>query len=70
MRIQSRGYRRDRLYSAVLEQIGTKIQHLADKYDCSKSFVTNTLLAEKLNIKLDEVFYESGKNVRKVKRTA
>jgi len=70
MRIQSRGYKRDKLYSAVLEQIKAKIARIAEQHDCSKSFVTNTILAEALRIKIDEVYYEDRKYRRKLKKSA
>lgn len=69
MRYQKPIKNRQRLYAGVVSQIENKIESLARQHDCSKSFVTNTILAEALNIKIEERYYDY-KDVRKIKRTA
>lgn len=70
MRYQKPRKDRERLYAGVLERIKEKIEHLAIQHDCSKSFVTNTLLAEVLNIKIDERYYDYSTSNRKVRKSA
>ena len=69
MRYQKPIKNREKLYAGVLNQVESKIGSIARQHDCSKSFVTNTILAEALNVKIEERYYDY-KNVRKVKRPA
>lgn len=60
MRIQRRGVKRIRIYPNVEEVIKKRVQFTAEKFDCSMNFVTNTLLAEVLGIKIDQLYYEDN----------
>jgi hypothetical protein len=51
------GQTREALPSCVVEVIRERVQRLAIRYNCSKSFVIATLLAEALNIYTEEKFY-------------
>ena len=55
-----------RLESLIKE----RIEYLAKVHDCSKSFVTNTILADGLGIKIREHYYDYKRVTRKTKRTA
>ena len=61
---------RKKLYSGVLPQIERRVEELAFQHDCGKSFVVNTLLADKLKIVIEERFDDYRKADRKAKRTA
>jgi hypothetical protein len=60
---------RRRLYSGIEPRIDDKIMQLAARFDCSKSFVSNTLLAKALNISVEE-HYDDTTTVREFKKRA
>lgn len=68
MHIQPKGFKRDRLYSGVNLAVKRRIREIAAQHDCSMSYVSNTLLADKLGIKEQVPYYEI--NERNKKRTA
>lgn len=68
MRIQPRIKNRKDIHSGVTKEINRKIENLALRFDCSKSFVTNTLLADALGIEL-EYRYDRREATRKAKGT-
>lgn len=70
MRFQKKDPNRQRLYSGVSQRIKERINNLAIQHNCSKSFVTNTLLAKVLNISIEEHYNDYPKIVRKAKRSA
>jgi len=45
------------LPSCVLDEIYSKVRQLAREYNCSRSFVIATILAEGLGIKKQEKYY-------------
>ncbi len=67
MRFQKPIKNRKKLYSGVDPRIDREIEGLARIYDCSKSFVTNTLLGNVLGIKLEER-YDAETNHKNRKR--
>ena len=70
MRIQRPVKNRKQISSAVLYQIRNKVETLAERFDCSKSFVINTILAESLNIYIEEKYNDYPKAARNSKRSA
>jgi hypothetical protein len=54
MRFQKPLKDRERLYSGVHPKIKEAVKDIALRFDCSMSFVCNTILGEELNIKLEE----------------
>ena len=67
MRFQARDPRREKLAAGVKHQIKNKIRSLALRHDCSMSFVTNTLLAQVLNVPIHEAYNEPSDVTRKFK---
>ena len=61
---------RDTISPRVEAEIKEKVQHLANMYNCSKSFVINTILAEALGIKVRAHYYDYKKVVRRTKKSA
>ena len=57
MRIQSRVRGRRDVHSGVTKEIARRIEHTAARFNCSKSFVVNTMLGEALGIDMGEVYY-------------
>ena len=74
MRILPRipGTSRETVSPRVEAEIKEKLNHLMKMYDCSRSFVVNTILAEYLNIKLKHGmrYYDYRKTVKRVKKSA
>ena len=58
MYIQPRGYKRTSRGAALIDQIDKQICSIAARFNCSKSFVIATLLAEHLGIKEQVTYYE------------
>ena len=54
MRFQRPIKNRERLYSGVDPKIKFKLMNMRDRYDCSMSFIINTILGDTLNVKLME----------------
>ena len=57
MRIQTRIKNRRDVSAGVTKEINRRIEQTAAKFDCSKSFVVNTMLAEAFGIAVTEVYY-------------
>lgn len=57
MRIQPRTKGRRNVSSGVTKEINRRIEQTASRFNCSKSFVVNTMLGEALGLDLDEVYY-------------
>lgn len=70
MRIQRAIKNREKIYSGTLQQIKDKIQALADRHDCSKSFVINTILADAVNVKLEDRYDDYRKDAGKSHKRA
>lgn len=51
---------RKQLPSCVNREIKREVEHIARQFNVSKSFVVNTILAEKLKIRIGEKYYESS----------
>lgn len=49
---------RDPLPSCVVHKIKVEIERTARKFECSKSFVVSTILAEAFGINIDERYYD------------
>lgn len=65
-----KGEPRLRGYNRIEEAIKARITYLAEKHDCSESFVQNTILADALGIKVREHYYDYRRITRTTKRTA
>jgi hypothetical protein len=61
MRYQKPIKNRKFISAGTTAQIRHRIESLARQFDCSKSFVTNTLLADKLGIEIEERYYDEGR---------
>jgi hypothetical protein len=61
--------RRDALGSAVLHRIRAAVQHEADRFGCSKSFVVATILGGHFGINEQADYAESGV-VRRIQKRA
>ena len=59
------GVVREPLPSCVIDEIRERVQKLAIRFNCSKSFVISTLLAEALDIFIEERFYAIDEGRRK-----
>lgn len=58
---QRKSLTRENLTGKVEAKVRQRVATLAIRYNCSKSFVTNTLLAEILDIKPEETIYDVKK---------
>jgi hypothetical protein len=61
---------RERLYSGVERRVKERLESLAIRYNVTKSFVSNSILAEALGVHLAETYKEVGKRkkLRSTKR--
>ena len=62
MRYQMKGLSRSNLYGYVESDIKKEVKRLARKFDCSMRLVINTALADALQIKAEDKFYEEAKS--------
>lgn len=65
MRYQKPIKNREPISAGTIAAIKRKISNLAIQHDCSKSFVINTILADALNVNLEEKYYDFRTNRRK-----
>jgi hypothetical protein len=66
MIIQPKGYKRQSTHSALLLSIRREIELIAARFNCSKSFVVATLLAEVLGIKEQPSYENYSGNQKRV----
>lgn len=71
MIIQPRGYDRESLSAALMVEIKRRVEIIAARYNCSKSFVIATILADALNIEGQPNYatYKSKKSSSHTRRT-
>lgn len=67
MRIMKPVKDRRSISAGTLYQIRARIESIARNYDCSKSFVINTLLADALNVDLEDRYDAIGTRKRTTK---
>jgi hypothetical protein len=56
------------LPACVLKAIDREVVRLANKYDCSKSWVIATILAEATGVSQQDKYYEIERSIRRLKR--
>jgi len=57
-----KGLSRENLYGYVEKKIKIRIRQIAQKAECSMRLVINTALADALNIKAEDKYYEEPTN--------
>lgn len=61
---------RDKGYVAMESEIKEKLRAIAKMYNCSISFVQNTIMAEALNVKVPMRYYDYKKAIRKSRKAS
>lgn len=64
------GYLRNKAYTSLEDEIEDELRNIAKIYNCSKSFVQNTIIAEALNIKVKAKYYDYKRIVTRTKKSA
>lgn len=67
MRYQKPIRNREPISAGTLGIIKRRVQALANEHDCSKSFVINTILADRLDVELEERYYDIRKDSKKAR---
>jgi len=61
---------RDKGYVSMESEIKDRLRQIAKTYNCSVSFIQNTIMADALNIKVPKRYYDYKRVVRKFRKTA